>query len=621
MTRTLRFAVPLAGLAFAVGMAGCGGGSYTSPGGAPLTIVTSSLPNGTIGTAYSQTIRASGGTAPFTWTVASGTLPDNVSLAGSSSSSVSVSGTPDRVQAGVGFTIQVTDAKGSVKTQSYSVSIASTPTVAVTQSGAVQGIVIGNLIAFRGIPFAAPPLGNLRWKVPQPPASWSGVRNASAFGNICEQINYSHQLVGSEDCLVLNVYVSQTPPSQNQPVMFFLHGGGNEAGSTQDAPYDLPLLANQGVVVVTAEYRLGMFGFMANPLLRAEDGGSSGHYALADQVAALAWVQNNIAAFGGDPAHVMLFGQSAGSYDIQALLVAPSAQGLFSVAGMESNVIPLGQLPTVSAAEAADAPIVSLLGCSSAPDVLACLRAVPAGTIATQTYTFPGGPGVGSAFVPVDPALALQQNGSPVPLLIGSTREEWTNVSDNPNTSLSVVQYAAAIHNRFDPIGAGVATQVLTLYPVAAYSSPEYALIAVDSDYNMTCEVRNVARVAAGTNRKPVWRYFYTHTFENDASLSASRAFHTSELYFVFDNFALIDPAFAYAANYAPTPAEVNLANDMMGYWTRFAATGDPNGAGATTWPPYDANTDSMLQLDDTPVAINGYHNTECDYLSTLPQP
>jgi para-nitrobenzyl esterase len=130
-----------------------------------------------------------------------------------------------------------------------------------------------------------------------------------------------------------------------------------------------------------------------------------------------------------------------------------------------------------------------------------------------------------------------------------------------------------------------------------------------------------VARVTAGANRKAVWRYLYTHRFENDAGLNASRAFHTAELFFVFDNFSLIAPPFANAVNYVPTAAEVSFTSDMVGYWARFAATGDPNGAGATVWPAYDASTDSMLQLDDTSIAINGYHNPQCDYLSTLPQP
>ena len=177
-----------------------------------------------------------------------------------------------------------------------------TSTLACTQSGALRGIVAGNLVAFRGIPYSAPPVGNLRWKAPQPPTSWSGVRDASTFGNVCPQINSAGVYAGDEDCLVLNVYVSQTPPNHNQPVMVFFHGGGNVSGDTQYTPtsLDAPPLADQGVVVVTAEYRLGILGFLATSQLTAEGGGSSGAYALLDMIAALTWVKQNIAAFGGD---------------------------------------------------------------------------------------------------------------------------------------------------------------------------------------------------------------------------------------------------------------------------------------------------------------------------------
>jgi para-nitrobenzyl esterase len=491
---------------------------------------------------------------------------------------------------------------------------ANSATVKCTQSGAVQGVATGNLYTFRGIPYAAPPVGNLRWRAPQPPDKWNSVRDASTFGNVCPQFNYGGQLVGDEDCLTLNVFVSQTPSSPKEPVMVFLHPGGNAQGDAQSATIDVPALPQHGVVVVTAQYRLGMLGFFANPLLTAEGGGSSGHYGLADQVAVLNWVQRNIAAFGGDPQHVMLFGNSAGGWDVETLLAAPDAQGLFSVAADESGPVPAGRLPLLSTLEAADQSFVAAAGCSSATDVLACMRAVPADTIVSLQGTYRFYSAIGSTFLPADPFEVLQQNGSPVPLLIGSNREEWS-LFDNPNSQIDVTGYAAAIHQRFDPFGAGVANHVLSLYPAAAYSSPEYALIGVDTDYNMTCETRNIARAAAGPNRKPVWRYFYTHSMENDASLNAMRAYHSQEVTFVFGNFSGLN------VPYTPTTAELTLSNDMMGYWSRFAANGDPNGAGAVAWPQYDSSNDSMLEIDDSQVAINGYNNTQCDYLSTLPQP
>ena len=489
-----------------------------------------------------------------------------------------------------------------------------TATVKCTKSGAVEGIAVGSLYAFRGIPYAAPPIGNLRWKAPQPPAAWKGKRDASNFGNVCPQINFGGRLVGNEDCLTVNVYVSQNPPSQKQPVMVSLHGGSNSQGDAQLPPAGMPLLAQHGVVVVTVQYRLGMLGFFANPLLTAEGKGSSGHYGLADQVAALQWVHDNIAAFGGDPQHVMLFGQSAGGWDVETLMAAPSAQGLFWVAGNESGPVPAGRLPDLSTLEATDQAFVTAAGCSGAGDVLACMRGVPADTIVNLQAGYRFYSAIGSPFLPADPFLALQQNGTPVPLLIGSNREEFA-LFERPDPSMDNAAYMTAVHQRFDPFGAGVANQVLSLYPSAAYTDPSYALIGLDTDFNFTCETRNIARAAAVPNRKPVWRYLYTHALESDAYLQTWRAFHAQEAFFIFDNFS------GLGSGYTPTSAETNLANTMMGYWTRFAASGNPNGSGAAVlWPQYDPATDSMLQIDDTQTAINGYNNPQCDYLSTLPQ-
>jgi len=497
---------------------------------------------------------------------------------------------------------------GSSITQPPPATCQSTATIKCTRSGAVQGVGIRTLYAFRGIPYAAPPVGNLRWKAPQPPGSWKGTRDASNFGKVCPQFDFSGRLVGDEDCLTLNVYISQNAPSQNLPVMVFVHGGSNSAGDAQI----LPAIVAQGVVMVTVQYRLGMLGFFANPLLTTEGGGSSAHYGLADQVAALQWVHNNIAAFGGDPQHVMLFGQSAGGWDVQTLLAIPSAQGLFSVAGDESGPVPAGRLPDLSTLEAADQSFVSAAGCSGAADVLACMRALSANTIVNLQTGYRFYSAIGSAFLPTDPFVALQQNGSPVPLLIGSNREEFA-LFESPNSGMDNNGYIAAVHQRFDPLGAGVANQVLSLYPSSAFISPAYALIAVDTDFNFTCETRNIARAASGTNRQPVWRYLYTHTIENSTALHSLGAFHAQELFFVFGDFSGI--------NYTPTGSETTLSADMMGYWVRFAATGNPNGGGAINWPRYDATNDAMLQIDDNQVGLNGYKNIQCDYFSTLPQP
>ena len=615
-------------MALSLSMTGCGNSSG-APAPPILSIATATLSDGTLGAAYTETIQASGGVAPYTWSVSSGSLPHGLMLNASSGSAVTISGVTDVPGMGTAFTIQVNDSSGQSATQPYTVNIKSTS--AQTQSGEVQGVIAGNILAFRGIPYAAPPIGDLRWKPPQPPIPWAVTRDASTFGNVCPQLNNNNQPIGNEDCLFLNIFISaQTPHTQQQPVMVFIHGGGNRTGSTHRPPFfDAPPLATQGEIVVTIEYRLGFMGFFVHPLLDAE-GGSSGNYGVMDQIAALNWVHQNIAGFGGDPAHVMVFGQSAGSFDVQMLLTSPPAQGLFSAAGMESGALLHGQVLTLAALELLDNPLVHVLGCDTLPvsSQLACLRAAPAANFLNSESTIPFLPSglisrslaIEPRVIPVDPFDALQQKGTPVPLLIGSTREEESgaNTTDDPTVTppLDEAGYEAALHADFDQFGAGVEAQVLNFYPAAAYSAPVYALIAAESDAFDITSIRNVARAAIRANGPPVWRYLYTHAYENDPTLTPYRAFHTAELPFVFGS-----PQLIFGGPYTPSPAEVTFAGQMMGYWSRFAITGNPNGPGATVWPRYDAATDALLQLDDTPatlIVINGYDNIQCDFFTPL---
>jgi para-nitrobenzyl esterase len=631
-----------------------------------LMISTVSLSDGTVGAAYSQTIQATGGVAPFKWGVFSlkGGLPAGLTLVPSSSNSVTISGTPTTVQ-NMAFFIQVADASGQSANQSHTVTIKST--VAQTPLGALQGKIVPcgtaecsarNVLEFLGIPYAAPPVANLRWKPPQPATPWTGTtRDAIVPGSRCIQVNGGGKVVGSEDCLYLNIFISsQTPHSQQLPVMVYIHGGANRTGTGLPGVdfSDPPPLATQGVILVTLDFRVGILGFFTHPLLALESSsGSSGNYGLRDQIAALAWVHQNIVSFGGDPAHVMVVGTSSGSSDVEALLASPLTQGLlsecgpsqgcFTAAGMESGSVVHGQSLTLAAKEAQDAPLVAGLGCDTAADVLACLRALPAASLvnnpsaAYQAWNS----GTPLSIVNLEPDVVpmnpfdwlLQQHGSPVPLLLGSNREDaatqglpsWCTggmvalplcPNEDPTASppLDATGYGNAIHAEFDPpVGvSGADTMLTTLYPVSGYDAPVWALIAVDSDLpeGASCPYREVARAAAGANGKPVWRYVYTHTFENDPNLTPFRAFHGAQLPFVFG-----DPS--YVKGYGPhtaTAGEITLAGQMMGYWTRFAATGDPNGSGATVWPRYDATTDAMLQLDDTSTQINGYRTPQCDF-------
>jgi para-nitrobenzyl esterase len=603
-------------LAAAVMLAACGGGSGATAQGP--SIVTASLPDGTIGSAYSQSIQATSGVAPYSWSVVSGALPHSLMLPSSASNSDTILGTPDQVQSRVAFTIQVTDANGLSAKQPYSVSIKSAPTIAVTQSGAVQGVVEGNLLAFRGIPFAAPPVGNLRWRPPAAPASWQGIRTATTFGNKCPQTNFNNGSLGNEDCLTLNIYATNPPVSSKQAVMVFFHGGGEVLGSAQDEPWDVaPPLANHGVIVVTAQYRLGLLGFLANPLLTAEGQGSSGNYGLMDMIAALHWVQQNIAEFGGDPTKVMLFGQSAGSSNVQALLASPAAQGLFAAAGMESGSFPSNWRGTsITDAYPYYANLAQLLHCDTAADVLACLRAIPADTLVVSSLNTPAHVfmNIEPNVLPENPFDKLQRLGTPVPLLIGSNSEEESQ-AEVFTPPLDASGYTTLIHTQFDALLAGAGNAVISLYPATDYTNPNYAHIAVESDYHYTCQTRAFARAVSGAQRPPVWRYLFTHRFETDASVNALRAFHTAELNFVSGNLQHVTYA---GVPYMPDTAELTLADESMGYWARFAATGNPNGSGAAPWSGYDAS-EQILQLDDTISTLTGYRNAQCDYLTPLP--
>jgi len=495
----------------------------------------------------------------------------------------------------------------------------STATVVCTQLGQLQGAVEGNYRAFRGIPFAAPPVGELRWRPPEPPASWQGVRDASAFGNVCPQVDFSGMPLGNEDCLTLNVYAVNPPASSKQPVIVFIHGGYERQGSAQNPPFNLaPPLAGHGVIVVTVQYRLGLLGFLVHPLLTAESTqGSSGNYALMDLIAALQWVHDNITEFGGDPERVMILGHSSGSLNVQALLASPAAEGLFTAAGMLSYVLKGDLIGTsIDTAYRWYADVESALGCDTAPDVLDCLRTVPADTMvqSVPNSADTGWVNIEPIVVPEDPYLKLQRLGSPVPLLIGSTSDE-TAFSYVLGPALDESGYAAFIHTQFDAWAAGAGDTILSLYPVTDYDSPNYALNAVESDLYYTRNTRNFARDVSGAQRPPVWRYLFTHRYENDSFHNAMRAFHSAELPFIFGSFQTLTTGIPYS----PSNAEVALSDQMMDYWARFAATGDPNGPGAVQWLPYDTD-ENILQLDNDIVNLaGGYRNAQCDFLSTLP--
>jgi para-nitrobenzyl esterase len=262
------------------------------------------------------------------------------------------------------------------------------------------------------------------------------------------------------------------------------------------------------------------------------------------------------------------------------------------------------------------ADVESTFGCDVAPDVLACLRAVPADSMVQSipNSADTGWVNIEPVVVPEDPYLKLQRQGSPVPLLIGSTSDEDA-FSNLLGPVLDESEYAAIIHSQFDAYAAGAGDTVLSLYPASDYTSPNYALNAVRSDLYYTCVTRNFARDVSGAGRPAVWRYLFAHGYENDSFHQSLRAFHSDELPFIFGNLQTLTTN----TPYLPSSAEIALADEMMGYWARFAATGDPNGPGAVQWLTYDAGDNILLLDNDIANLAGGFRNPQCDFLSTLP--
>jgi para-nitrobenzyl esterase len=496
---------------------------------------------------------------------------------------------------------------------------ANPPGVITTQYGAVSGTMESGVYAYKGIPYAAPPVGALRWRDPLPPDCWPDVRDASSFGSRCPQLS-DGAVVGDEDCLTLNVWTPDpTAANGSMPVMLFIHGGGNVQGSASDTLrdgsylYDGAVLArNGGAVVVTINYRLGVFGFLAHPALSTEPGQTNhGNYGLADQIAALTWVQQNVAAFGGDPARVLIFGESGGARDVCALVASPRAAGLFSRALMESETCDAAPL---ARHEAAGETLAQTAGCADAADVPGCLRALPAQALVAalpvnvadslnSLSPLPYGPTVDGLLLPDVPLNVIRSGGAnPVPLIVGSNADEMSLFA--PRT-VSAGQYESMVRRAFPRL----ADKVLAQYPIDAYPSGRAAWVALTSDALFICPARGIARAAAAGLQAPVYRYLFTHTLSGAAG-QALGAFHGLELRWVFGGIT--------AGGYRPTAAEQALSDAIIGYWSRFAATGDPNGAGAVVWPAYDPATDSYLGLDETIVAGHGVHTANCDFWNSL---
>ncbi len=449
-------------------------------------------------------------------------------------------------------------------------------------AGALQGVTAEGIASFKGIPYAKPPVGVWRWRPPQRPDAWSGVRAADQYGAICMQKVVKDNGVGlkptSEDCLTLNVFTPNAEAGAMLPVMVWIHGGGLINGSGTAELYDGSKLAEQGVVVVTINYRLGRFGFFAHPALTAETPKTYlANYGLMDQIAALQWVQRNIAAFGGDPKNVTIFGESAGGISVNRLMMIPEAQGLFHKAIVESGAGREHGM-TLSEAEADGAAFASKLGVSGTDP--AALRAIPADAIvaAGDLNLFKGEAPILDGRLLTENAIDAFGRGrtSKIPYLIGSNSLELP------------AAFAGGFKDALKITPESKAAAIKAYGSQAAYD----AHITTDAVFGEPA--RALARDHAISGH-PTWLYRFSVVSAGAPKMLQGGAVHASDRQYVFRNL-----------NASPWPTDARdeaLAKTISAYWVAFAKTGDPNGEGRPHWPAYNSKDMLLNFTNDGPVA------------------
>ncbi len=486
--------------------------------------------------------------------------------------------------------------------------------VAGTANGPVRGLANGAVDEFLGIPYAAPPVGALRWQPPQPAASWSGVRDATQFAPHCPQpAGPFGQASTSEDCLFLNVFTpSHRQAGSHFPVMVWIHGGALVSGESND--YDPAALVADGVTVVTINYRLGALGFLAHPAL-ADTNGQSGDYGLMDQQAALRWVQRNIASFGGNPHNVTVFGESAGGLSTLSQVASPQARGLFERAIVESGSYNLTQASLASAESAGEAFAVKA-GCAS--QTAACLRSLPVSTILADQDAAGYTPNINSEVLPEALGAAFATgNFNRVPIINGTNRDEWrlfvalSELAGNPVTASN---YQGMISSTLG-VPAAAAAVIAAKYPLTAFPSPSLALGAVGTDAIFACPALTIDQSFS----RFVPTFAYEFNDENAPELFLPPvsfpygAAHASEIQYVMD---LPTAAFPKALS----AQQQQLAATMKGYWTDFAKRGVPASSALPFWPLFNNLTQKMQSLTPpAPQTETGFANTHnCAFWTAL---
>ena len=453
--------------------------------------------------------------------------------------------------------------------------------------GRIEGTVKDGLRVWQGIPFAAPPVGDLRWRAPQPVVPWQGVRQTTAFAPACRQSAPWITFPQSEDCLYLNVWAPQGSRGEKLPVMVWLYGGGFYFGTATQPLYDGAHMARHGVIVVTLNYRVGVFGFFSHPDLAAE-GKVDGNQGVLDQIAALQWVKRNIAAFGGDPDRVTIFGESAGAESVAVLTTSPLAKGLFQRAIAESGVMPLDPGETKSIGKsAADIDGLGWGMALNAPH-LADLRKLDAETLLRQ----PWGPHlvVDDYLVRSDLTTAYKAGrAAPVPLLLGWNADEGKDLAGEAlsHETLTVARYpelAAGL------IGHTPSQALLDAYPVKSDAEVKPMLFKLMNDA-WSWHMWSWARLHTTSHSGPAHVYDFVHIpAEPKTGCSyGCGAGHGAEIPFVYDQLA---------QDSRPWSADDHMmAERMVAYWTNFARTGNPNGKGLPVWPGFDGKAASVMRL------------------------
>jgi para-nitrobenzyl esterase len=478
-----------------------------------------------------------------------------------------------------------------------------------TVSGPVSGVTADGVESFKGIPFAAPPVGDLRWRAPQAAAHWKQVLKADQYGHDCMQEPFGGDAaplgtVPSEDCLVLNIWRPAGGNDKPLPVMVWIYGGGFVNGGASAAVYDGTACAKKGVIMVSFNYRLGRFGFFGHPALTAEnkDAGLLGNYGYMDQIAALKWVQANIAAFGGDPANVTIFGESAGGGSVHMLMISPLTRGLFAKAIVQSgggrgNLMGARRLhedlPGLPSAETLGVALATKNGITGTDAAtLAKLRALPAEAVvdklnlanmATDTY---GGPVVDGRIVAEDPQTAyLAGRYNKVPLMIGA------------NSADIGFNFAPTKEAAFAPFGENIEAAKAAYDPMGNFPV-EVVRYFMGMD-QMMIEPARFAAATLASQGVTTYEFRYSYVADSMKAEWKTGTPHATEIPYVMDT---------VKAKYGDmlTAADAKIADETNSYWVNFARTGNPNGPSLPNWPQYDPKTDVLMNFapDGTPQAI-----------------